>query len=59
MTETEALSVLRDLDCDGYIAWDEDRNAPDTRSGYVRLDGAFSEQQLRAILVFFEKISTL
>lgn len=59
MTKTEALAVLSDPDRDGYVGWDEDKGIPDTRSGYVRLDGAFSKQQLLALLVFFPEIPTL
>lgn len=53
MTSAEALSIPQESGEQGYIGWDNDRCMPDVSTGTVVLDGAFSEKDLRALLVFF------
>lgn len=56
MTSADALSILQQPEGQGYIAWDNDRCMPDVHTGTVVLDGAFSEQELSALLVFFKNV---
>jgi len=58
MTHAEALSILQQVDGHGFIGWDEAQSIPDVSTGTIVLDGAFSEQELRALLVFFSDSST-
>jgi len=53
MTSTEALSILQQADGHGHIGWNAENNIPDVHTGTIVLDGEFSEQELRALLVFF------
>jgi hypothetical protein len=54
MDEKTALTLARQAD--GHIAWNDARNVPDWQNGKIALDGRFSADELRAILVFERKL---
>lgn len=52
--KADALAILQQADGHGgYVGWNEEQRIPDTSSGTIILDGAFSKSELLAILFFF------
>lgn len=49
-TESTALRILRSRG--GWIEWDALRDCPDWQRGKIALDGRFSMDELRALILF-------
>lgn len=50
VTESTAHRILRSRD--GWVAWDALRDCPDWQMGTIALDGRFSMDELRALILF-------
>lgn len=52
--EQTARTVAKNAD--GHIGWNDARDVPDWQGGKIVLDGRFSADELRAILLFERKL---
>jgi hypothetical protein len=53
MEKKDAIALLQAEAGTGWIGWDDERNEPDTRGGYVTLDGDFNKAELLALAACF------
>lgn len=54
MDEQTARTIAQSAD--GWIDWNNARNVPDWQGGRIILDGRFTADELRAILLFERKL---
>ncbi|MBU9579599.1 hypothetical protein KTE26_14285 [Ralstonia mannitolilytica] len=54
MTDDEARAALKDRSVT-WIEWDQQKNAPCWACDFVVLEGAFTKEQLLAILYFADR----